>query len=147
MKANQGRRVVIGLTLLAVSLYAANANSKAWADEVRVVELQASNIVYDAVSQKLYAAVPGTGGSRANSITLIDPETGTLGESVYVGSELGPLALSAGSRYLYVGLRGASAVRRYEIATGKAGLLIPLDSNFKPADLAAVSIPISSPPI
>src|SRR5437870_253081 len=53
-----------------------------YADDVRTVELPTGDIIYDPVSQMIYASVPGNGGTLANSITAIDPVTGILGPSI-----------------------------------------------------------------
>jgi hypothetical protein len=53
--------------------------------------------------------VPGrAGAARGNTITSIDPRTGQLGASVFIGSEPGKLAISDDGRFLY----GHSTVRQ-----------------------------------
>ena len=49
----------------------------------------------------------------------IDPLSGTITASVFVGSEPGNIALSDDGRYLYVGLNGANAVRRVAILSNE----------------------------
>jgi hypothetical protein len=90
-------------------------------DTFRPVALPTRDLVYDPYSQRLYASVPGSGGSRANSVTVVDPLTGTIGPSLPVGSEPGKLALTQDGRYLYVGLDGEGAVRRVDLRTFNAG--------------------------
>src|SRR5690348_501631 len=101
----------------------------AGADDIRQVDLQTKDIVYDPVTKKIYASVPGTGGTRANSITTIDPVTGAIGPSVFIGSEPGRLALSDRSKYLWVALDGSNAVRRFDLATQTAGPQTLLGTN------------------
>jgi hypothetical protein len=78
--------------------------------------------VYDRVSNRIYASVPGNPGS----ITTINPETGAIGLSIEVGNQPNKLALSDDGQFLYVGLDGESAVRRVHIPSFMAGLLIPV---------------------
>jgi hypothetical protein len=100
--------------------------SCASAQQIRTVDLLAYDIIYDPVTQKIYASVPSTVPGRGNTITVIDPETGNMGASVFVGSEPVILALSDDGQYLYVGLDGAAAIRRFEVASQTAGLLFSL---------------------
>lgn len=89
---------------------------------IRVISLPVKDLVYDQARQRIYASVPSSGGARANTVTLIDPSTGALGPSVFVGSEPGKLAMSDDGQYLYVGLDGAGAVRRVHLPSLTAGL-------------------------
>src|SRR6185295_7629173 len=74
----------------------------------------------------------------------IDPATGALGASVFVGSEPNKLALSADGQALYVGLDGAASVRRVDVATHTAGMQFRLGSDqftgipFMPGDVAVM---------
>src|SRR5437867_10859095 len=85
------------------------------ADDIRVVQLITNDIVYDPVSRSIYASVPSRAGSIGNSITQVNPVTGAIGPSVFVGSEPSKLIKSDNSQYLYVGLDGAGAVRRFDL--------------------------------
>ncbi len=76
-----------------------------------------NDLVYSSWSKKLYASIPSTGGSLGNCIVEIDPLTGNVTRSVYVGSEPKKLALSSDGRTLWVGLDGASAVRKVDLTT------------------------------
>lgn len=97
--------------------------------EITRVSLPANDLVFDRVSGKLYASVPGSAGELGNHIVEIDPETGELGRSVSVGSEPEKLALSDDGRVLYVALTGAAAVRRVEVPSLTPGLQFPLGSD------------------
>lgn len=94
--------------------------------EVRILHLATNDIVYDPGTAKIYASVPGRAGSIGNSIIPIDPETGIVGNAVGVGSEPNKLARSDDGQYLYFGLDGANAVRRFSISTQTAGLQFQL---------------------
>ena len=77
------------------------------------------------------------GAPRGNSITPINPANGTLGSSVFVGSEPGRLAQSSDGQTLYTYLSGALAMRRFDIPSQTAGLQFAL-SGSAPTDLEVV---------
>src|SRR5687767_2732712 len=104
-------------------------SAAARAATITPVALPTKDIVYDALAQRLYASVPGTASSRANTVTVIDPFTGNILASVFVGSEPGRLALSDDGQYLYVALDGAAAVRRVHVPTLTAGLQFAVGSD------------------
>lgn len=109
----------------------------AGADSIRELSLPTNDLVYDPASGLILASVPGRAGASGNSITRIDPGTGEIVGSVFIGSEPGPLALTDDGQSLYVGLNGASAVRRYSVATHTAGGQFPIFGTV--ARLAAVA--------
>ncbi|PYV40645.1 MAG: hypothetical protein DMG06_19665, partial [Acidobacteria bacterium] len=111
------------------------------ADDIRVVQLITNDIVYDPVSRSIYASVPSRAGSIGNSITQVNPVTGAIGPSVFVGSEPSKLIKSDNSQYLYVGLDGAGAVRRFDLTTQTAGMQFSLGKDptygpYKVGDMA-----------
>src|SRR5262245_51717206 len=87
------------------------------APSIRTINISVNEMVYDPISKKIYASVPSSAGASGNSITVIDPVTANVGPSVFVGSEPNKLAVSDDGKYLYVGLDGAAAVRRFNIQT------------------------------
>ncbi len=98
------------------------------ADSVTELPLPANDLVYDAPSGLIYASVPGRVGASGNSITRFDPLSGEVIGSVFVGSEPGPLARTDDGSYLYVGLNGAAAVRRYDLGSHLAGPQFSVES-------------------
>jgi uncharacterized repeat protein (TIGR01451 family) len=92
---------------------------------VKVVGVPARALVYDPVSRKLFATVGSNGpGGQANSVTTIDPVSGAVERSDFIGSDPAEIILSDESKYLYVNLGGG--VRRYSIASQAAGLRFPV---------------------
>ena len=71
--------------------------------DIRQLSLPANDLVYDPGTHRIYATVPSSAGAIGNSVTAIDPETGQIGPSVFIGSEPGRLALSDDGMYLDVG--------------------------------------------
>lgn len=108
--------------------------AQAQSSTIRTVNLVTNSIIYDPVSQKIYASVPSSVGSNGNSITSVDPVTGTIGPFVFIGSEPNRLAISDNGQYLYVALDGAAALRRFNIPAMTAELQFNLgaDSFFGP---------------
>ena len=111
---------------------------------VRQVDLQTNDLIVNSLTQKLYASVPSSVGSaRGNSITSVDPVAGTVGSSVFVGSEPGKLALGDDLQTIYVGLNGAAAVRTFDLGTQTPGLQFSLGRDsfsgpWFPSDLAVM---------
>jgi hypothetical protein len=80
--------------------------------------LVTNDLIYDPVRGVLWASLPSsTGGSLGNSVVAINPYTGVLGNSVWVGSEPGKMALSTDGSTLWVGLMGSPAVRKIDLNT------------------------------
>lgn len=82
---------------------------------VEVTLAGVSDLVYNPVSQKLYAAVKA-GLGNAGSVVPINPANGSLGTAIPVGIEPTKLAVSDDGRYLYVGFDGQSSIQRIDIA-------------------------------
>ena len=75
------------------------------------IPLAANSIVYSPATGMLYASVPGRSARLANTITEIDPATGTIGRYLWVGSEPGKLALSGDGRAIWTRTNGENLVR------------------------------------
>jgi uncharacterized repeat protein (TIGR01451 family) len=105
--------------------------------EVQVIPLAATGLAFDSVHKMIVAEVGHDGiGPTANSITLIDPSSGKLGASVFVGDRPGAMTLSAGSRYVYVAVNDGIAVQRVDLVPAlKAGPLYAMPA--KPAHALA----------
>ncbi|HSJ23860.1 MAG TPA: IPT/TIG domain-containing protein, partial [Longimicrobiales bacterium] len=88
---------------------------------VHRVPLHARDLAWDPGTARLYVSVGGT-GVLANTITAVDPYTGDIQQSTFVGSLPNRLARSDDGQFLYVGLDGASAVRQLTLATFTPGL-------------------------
>ena len=88
----------------------------------RVLTLTTSDLVYDPPSGKLYASIAAASPSQGNSVVAIDPLTGTITGTVFVGSSPGRIARSFDGQFLYVGIDGANSVRRVTIPALVPGL-------------------------
>ena len=105
-----------------------------------VLNFPANDIVYDPGTQRLYASIPSKAGAIGNSITVIDPASGTVGPSIFVGSEPNPLALSEDGATLWVGLDGAGTVRRFDVASLTPGAHFPVAGAQDPTPMKAMAI-------
>ena len=100
-----------------------------------VVHLPARDIVYDPRTDRLYASVAASGGANANSVVAIDPHTGQVTGSVFVGDDPRQLARSDDGQYLYVSLANDTAVRRVQITPLSAQLEFGMGANKHVGDL------------
>ncbi len=112
--------------------------------------LATNDLVYNPVTQLLYASIPSSAGpSLGNSVVSIDPATGVLGTPIWVGSEPTKLALSSDGTVLWVGLNGAGAVRKVDLTTMQAGVQFTLGGGtglYNPPSVAsALSVMPGSP--
>lgn len=99
------------------------------ADTVRTIGVVANDLTFDHANGRFYVSVPSSVGAGGNSVRIIDPLTATAGASVFVGSEPNKIAVSDNGQYAYVGLGGAAAVRRVDLASFTAGLQFSLGSD------------------
>ena len=89
-----------------------------------------NSMVLNPVSGLLYVTVPAAAGAPyGNTVVSVDPETGNLGTPIPVGSEPNRIAVTDDGKYLWVGLDGASAVRRVNLTAGTADLQFPIGGN------------------
>lgn len=135
------RAVVVAMGVLALGITASPTSTSA--AEIRVLNLQTNDIIYDPVSHRIYASVPSTAGvGLGNTITSINPESGQVEDSVFVGSEPGPLAVSDDGQFIYVSLDGAAAVRRFDIPSRTAGLQFALGTDASRGPMFAEDIEV-----
>lgn len=92
---------------------------------VRPVDLPANNLVFSEATQALYASVPVSGGANGNSITKINPQTGEVGPSIFIGNGPNQMAISNDGQTIWAHLDGAAAARRFDVSTETAGLQFP----------------------
>jgi hypothetical protein len=110
---------------------------------VRQIPLPGNAIFLDQAAQKLYVSVPGTAGTGGNSIATVDPASGTIDNSVTVGSEPNKLAMASDGHTLYVSLDGSRSVRRFDTMSQTAGLQFPVGVNDSEGPLRLVDLAAS----
>src|SRR6185369_4927726 len=118
------------INVIAAPFLLANRNTAAAAplnafdgptDFIRQIPLTTNDLVYSSSTGKIYASVPSTAGGNGNSLQAIDPTTGLVTSSTFVGSEPNHLAISDDGHSLYVSLDGSFSVRRFEALTNTPG--------------------------
>jgi len=87
------------------------------ATSVKIINLDAYDLVYDSFSQRIYASVSSTDLNHSNSIAIINPVTGTVENSIFAGSDPRKLAISSDGQYIYIGLQGAGKVCRFNVSS------------------------------
>ncbi|HSE16433.1 MAG TPA: Calx-beta domain-containing protein [Pyrinomonadaceae bacterium] len=95
-------------------------------DFIRRIDLTTNDLAYSSTTGRIYASLPSFAGSTGNSIAAIDPTTGLITSTTFVGSEPNKLALSDDGHSLYVTLDGAAAIRRFDALTNTPGLQFSL---------------------
>lgn len=95
---------------------------------IRKIDLKANDIVYSVQQNSLYATASASSTNKAygNSVCRIDPTTGAVLKSVYVGSEPTCLAVSRDGQFLYVGLEYIPRIVRLKLPEMVVDLTIPL---------------------
>ena len=97
--------------------------------QVSTLNLTTNDLVYDAITNKIYASIPSANGSNGNSIGVINPNTHLLESTVFIGSEPTILAISDNGQYIYSGFSGTSTVRRFDVVSQTAGIQFSLGSD------------------
>ncbi len=103
--------------------------------EIKQLPLTTRGLVYNSTDGMIYASVPSrTDGfnqliSFGNSIVPINPQTGTMGQPVHVGSEPKKLIITPNNQHIYAALDGAGAVARVDMATKTVGLRFSLGND------------------
>jgi sugar lactone lactonase YvrE len=91
-------------------------------DFIRRINLTTSDLVYSASAGRIYASVPSSAGSSGNSLKAIDPLTGQVTSTTFVGSEPNKLTISDDGQRLYISLDGSFAIRRFDTLTNTPGI-------------------------
>jgi len=94
--------------------------------QISGVGITASDIVWDSGKSLIYASLPSSAGSNADSIASISVDNAAVVDVVPAGSDPQKLALSDDGRYLYVGLNGESSIARFPLPSFTSDISIPL---------------------
>lgn len=95
----------------------------------KIMNQYTNDMVYDSVSSKILISIPSTDNIHGNSIGYVDPTNAVLTNSYFIGSEPNPLSLTESRKYLYVGLDGASKVKKFNISTHMSELTFSVGYN------------------
>jgi hypothetical protein len=92
---------------------------------VVTLALDVNRMVYDPVRALLYASVRHGAPASADTIAVIDPVAMSVVNTLPVGNDPGPLALSADASTLWVGLTGDGTFRSIALTTTPATVNAP----------------------
>ncbi len=108
------------------------------------ISLRNNDLIYNPAVDRIFASVPSDAGAAlGNRLAIIDPSTGDMSSTGFIGSEPTPLAVSDDGSFVYVGLRGSASVSRYDVQSNTVGLEIGLGTsgflgNFFAEDIAVL---------
>ncbi len=114
-------------------------------DTMRVLDLAAADLVWDAMRGRVYASVPAeNGGTNANRVVAIDPLTAQVTGGVGAGQNPSKLVLTGESEFLYVALDGNGTIARINPETMTTNLTFavgtsPTYGTLYAADMCAVA--------
>lgn len=108
------------------------------ASSSRAAALHANDLAVDDARGLIYLSIRSSAPVDANSVVGIDPATGAVTRRVFVGSGPARLARTDDGQYLYVGLNGASAIRRVNLSTFAASLQWSLPSGQVAGEMLAL---------
>lgn len=98
------------------------ASNTATLTTYHLLNLTATNIVYEPHSGLLYAAIPAASSANPNTILPINPATGAFGTPIPVQANPTRLAVSDNGHYLYVGFyytySSSASLQRIDLTTG-----------------------------
>jgi hypothetical protein len=71
-----------------------------------------NNLVWNATAGKIYVSMPGVQGDAGDAVAIVDPITGSVSSSGFLGSDPAALSLSDDGQYLYTALYGENAIQQ-----------------------------------
>lgn len=83
------------------------------ATNLTVLDVEGTDLAWNAGQQRLYIAVPAAASANPSTITVVDPVAGTIVGAQQITSAVSGLAISDDSHYLYAVTNGASAIQRF----------------------------------
>jgi uncharacterized repeat protein (TIGR01451 family) len=93
------------------------------------VNVPANDILFDPYTRQIYATVPSTSTMvTGNSIVTINPNTGTVGKPIAIGSEPDVMAETTDGNYLWVGLSGSNNLAQFNLLNQTLTATIPISS-------------------
>jgi hypothetical protein len=80
--------------------------------QVAVYPTGGNDLKWDANAGLLYVSMPGIQGTEGDSIAMVDPASGSVTQTGFLGSEPDQLAVSSDGSYLYLGLDGQNSIEQ-----------------------------------
>lgn len=136
-------RILLHLLVLSFLLLFVR-NGRSDAQTVRSIPARANKLLFDQKRHKLYATVKSTDASYPNCLIKIDPITAMVEDTLYVGSDPTCMDITKDTNYIYVGLNGASFIKRVDLNSFQVDQTIALGSSITYGPLYAADIAASS---
>jgi hypothetical protein len=108
---------------------------------IRQIAATATDVVWDAVSGKIYFSTPSSAPANANSIVELDPVSAEIGPAAFAGSDPTFEAVSDDGQFLYVGFAGSNTIRRFTLPSLTPDISLPL-GNYPSGPLFAGDIQV-----
>lgn len=80
--------------------------------QLAVYSTGGDDLVWDSNFGKIYVAMPGIQGESGDSIAIVDPVTGTVSNTGFLGSDPARLSFASNGQYLYAALYGQNAIQQ-----------------------------------
>jgi hypothetical protein len=81
--------------------------------QISVYNLGGRDLAWDSSNSLLVVGLPGDEGDNGDNIATLDPSSGEIKYSGFIGSEPGRIALSENNQLLYVGLDAANSITTF----------------------------------
>lgn len=108
--------------------------------QIRYVEIKSTSMVYCTQDNRIYATgAPDAKGTLANSVCRINPTTGKIEASVFVGANPRGMVHSADGKSLYVLVADNKMIRQVDRETMVAGVNFPVGENQVARTITCVS--------
>ncbi|HET7612607.1 MAG TPA: hypothetical protein VFK26_01680 [Gemmatimonadaceae bacterium] len=102
---------------------------------MHTLDIPANFLIYDKISDRIYASVPPGAAANPNSVIAIDPSSEQVAGTVAVGGGPSIIALSPEGQTLWVGLDSVNQIRRIDIPSLTASTTIVLGSEIRAQDI------------
>jgi DNA-binding beta-propeller fold protein YncE len=109
----------------------------------KTIPLGAAGLAWDRAHDRLLIITGSAAPAHPNSILSLNPQTGEITQAVFVGSEPSAIAVSDDGAFAYVGLQGATFIKRLALPSLTPDLSIPLGNDQYSGPRFATSIAIA----
>lgn len=102
--------------------------------------IAAGGLAYDSTRGLLWVSASGETGQIGNNVVGIDPGNGRIVESIFAGSDPGPIVLSSDSTRLFTILRGAYSIAAIDLEAKQIHRRFSVlgDQGYTPSSIAAI---------
>jgi Secretion system C-terminal sorting domain len=96
------------------------------AQTIRKISFKANDIIYNTQNDCLYATAPSSNLNYGNTLSKLDPNTGKVLQSVYIGTEPNKIIISDDNQFLYVSLENLPRIIRLKLPSLTPDMTIDL---------------------